>query len=167
MPGSGGSSDRVKPIGRVTCLGCSACSGCSGRAGAGAGAAQRATVRVRVAADGLDEGDVELVGQRCDPGEDVAELMRVGSPVALADRLGQLAPLLRQPGDRRGATSGGVAVAIRLGDQLLEGVEVHSRRSVPAGADGKVAAQGLTYGAIPAMSAGGREGRPGWRLPCV
>src|SRR5579859_4521317 len=95
--------------------------------------------------------------------------MRLGSPVALADRLGQLADLLRQPGDRRRSTSGGVALAVRLGDQLLEGVEVHRRRSVPVGSDGKAAAPGLTYGAIPAMraGAGGREGRPGWRLACA
>ena len=52
-----------------------------------------------VAGDRVVERQAELVGQRRQPGEHVAELVQLLVRRALAHRLGQLADLLAQPGD--------------------------------------------------------------------
>ena len=52
----------------------------------------------RVAADGVVEVEAELVGQRCQPGQHVAQFVELLGRGALADGLGQLAQLFGQPG---------------------------------------------------------------------
>src|SRR3954447_17404846 len=60
------------------------------------GTAPRASVSI--AARRVFEGDVELIGQRRQPGERVAELVELLVARAFAHGLGQLADFLREPG---------------------------------------------------------------------
>ena len=85
------------------------------RAGAGRGAAARAAVGV--AGHGVVERQVELLGQRGQPGQHVAELVELLLGRALAHGLGQLAELLGQPGDRGGHTPSAVPLAVGGADR--------------------------------------------------
>lgn len=78
-----------------------------------------------VAGSGLVQREVELVGQRGQPGQHVAQLVELLFGGALADGLGQLAHLLAQPGDGGGHAPFPVPIAKGGGDLLLEGGDVH------------------------------------------
>ena len=81
-----------------------------------------------VAGRGLVEVEAELAGQRRQPRQHVAQLVDLRGPVALADRLGQLAQLLGQPGHGGGHAPRPVPLAVGVGHELLEGGEVHGRQ---------------------------------------
>ena len=74
--------------------------------GAGAGAAAAAGAAGGVAGGGFVQGEVELVRQRRQPHEDVAELVELCVLVALADGLGQLTELLGQATPRSSRARG-------------------------------------------------------------
>ena len=81
---------------------------------------------LRVSLHDRGQVDVELVGEAGDPGEHVTELVLDLLGGAIADRLGELAELLRQPGDavREFATS--IAGAVRALDDVLQLGEFHA-----------------------------------------
>lgn len=80
---------------------------------------------VSVAVDDGREVDVDLVGERGDPGQDVGELVLDLGTGALAYRLCEFAEFFAQPGDRRSDASVAVAVAIGALDHVLQLDEVH------------------------------------------
>jgi len=86
-------------------------------------AASRAAVGV--AAGGVVEGQPELVGERRQPCERVAELVQLLRLVALSRRTRQLADLLGQPRDGGGHATRRVAFPVGPRHQLLEGAELH------------------------------------------
>ena len=73
---------------------------------------------VAVAVDHGAQVDVDQIGERRDPRQHVAELVLDLGPRALAERLRQLAGLLRQPRDGAGHAARAVAVAIRALDDV-------------------------------------------------
>src|SRR5690606_14021781 len=95
----------------------------SGRAGARGRPAPRAAVGV--AGGGVLQREPELLGERRQPGEHVAQLVEARLVVALADRLGQLAQLLGEPGDGRRRPAGPVPLAVDRGHPALELAQVH------------------------------------------
>lgn len=110
--------------------------GCAGGAGwrvrgsgsgAGAGQLVAAGAAGGVALGGVVEGEVELVGERCQPGQDVAQFVLLPADGPFAYGLGQLAELLAQPGDRGGSSALGVAGSVGAGDGVLELGDVHDR----------------------------------------
>lgn len=96
-----------------------------GRVRAGTGHVAARWAAARVASHGVGHRQAELFAERCQPGQDVAELVQLLVLGALPDGLRQLTQLLGQPGDRGRDTALGVAKAVGVGHQLLELVEVH------------------------------------------
>src|SRR5213076_1302761 len=92
-------------------------------------AGDRAAARAArpVAGSRAVERQAELIGQGRQPGEDVADLVELLVARALADGPGQLAELLREPGDRRVDAAAAVARTEGAGHQFLELVELHHR----------------------------------------
>ena len=90
---------------------------------AGHGTALRAPVGV--AGDRVVEGQTQLVGQRCQPGQQVGELVQLLGRRTLAHRLGQLAQLLGQPGHGGIHAPLPVPLAVGAGHQVLEFGELH------------------------------------------
>lgn len=78
-----------------------------------------------IAPGGVIEGEAERLGQRCQPGEHVTQLVKLVAGIALADSLGELPQLLGQPGDRRWHPAGLVTVSVGTGDHVLESSEIH------------------------------------------
>lgn len=95
-----------------------------------------------VALDHLGEVDVDLVGERGDPREHVGELVLDVGPGAFADRLGELAELLGQPGDGGGDPTIPVDVTVGALDHVLELAQVHDR-TVPQAASPSRGVRGL------------------------
>ena len=71
------------------------------------------------------EIDTELVGQRRQPGQHVAELVHLLFVRALANRLRQFADLFRQPRDRARDAASPVALTERCFDLSLKSSQVH------------------------------------------
>ena len=88
-----------------------------------AGAAARAAGGI--ALNGLGEVDAHLVGQSGHPGDHVAELVHPLLVAALADRLGELAHLLGEPGNGRRYPARTVALTEGPLDHILQFGQVH------------------------------------------
>ena len=78
---------------------------------------------MRVALRGFVERQAELFGQRCQPGEDVAEFVELLRTRTFAGRFGQLTQFFGQPGHRCVTTSRPIPRPVRPGHQLLELVD--------------------------------------------
>src|SRR5690606_34941265 len=83
---------------------------------------------VDVALHRVGERQVELVGERCQPRENVAELMQLLFGRALAHRLRELTELLAQPSHRRRDAAGAVVVAVEAFHQVLYCAQLHDVR---------------------------------------
>ena len=83
------------------------------------------------------EGDPELVRERRQPGERVAELVHLLGAGALARRLRELAHLLGEPGHRRRDAPGAVPRAVRRFHPALELAEL-GHRTIVLGSPGTV-----------------------------
>src|ERR1041384_3563123 len=95
------------------------------RSGAGAGGGGTAGATRGVAGGGFGEGEVELVGEGCQPGQHVSELVELVVARAFAYGAGQFAELLGQPSDGGRHPAGAVTLAVRLAHEALEVGEVH------------------------------------------
>ncbi len=80
---------------------------------------------VRVALGGVVEAEPELMGERGDPGDDVAEFVQLLVRGALPSSLGEFAHLLAEPRDRGCDATIAVSFAVRRGDAGLEVADVH------------------------------------------
>lgn len=94
--------------------------------GARAGDGRAARAAVGVALRCFSEIDTELVGQRRQPGQYIAELVHLLFVRALANRLRQFADLFRQPGDRARDAADPVALTERRFDLSLKSSQVHA-----------------------------------------
>ena len=71
------------------------------------------------------EREPELLGERCQPREHVAEFVHLFGARPLPDGPRQLPHFLGEPGDRRRDAPGSVAVAVRARHQVLERSKLH------------------------------------------
>ncbi len=93
-------------------------------------ARDRTTARaaIGVARGRVGKRDVELIRQRREPGECIAELVQLLRARSLTGRPRELTDLLREPRNRRGHTARPITFAVRPHHELLERLDLHRLR---------------------------------------
>ena len=78
-----------------------------------------------VTVGGLLEREVELVGQGCQPGQNIAEFVELLFGCSLAHCLGEFAHLLAEPGNGRRDPPFAVALPVEVLHEILELCQFH------------------------------------------